>query len=156
MADKLKVEEQKLLGTMSRRELVWRIAKTVAKVVVISLLYLVVLPFLQPFFQMAPELAASLEAFVVIYLVFMVIGDLTAKTIWHYVFNVASSFLVLSYLIYVLNNRLVSVTFEGVVLTLDLSLFYVTVVGLSLLGLARAFLQVINFLSEKAEVDLVK
>ncbi len=127
--------------------------KAIVKVGIISLLYLIVVPYLQPLFQMAPELAVSLEVFVVVYVVFMVIGDLTAKTVWHYVFNVASAFLVLSYLVYALNNRFVSVTFEGVALTLDLTLFYVMIVGLGLLGLARAFIQVINFLSEKTEQD---
>jgi hypothetical protein len=61
----------------------------------------------------------------------------------------------MAYLILSLNGGLFGVTFENVSLLVDLRVFLVVAMLLSLLGLAKSVLQAINYMSEKAEPKLL-
>jgi hypothetical protein len=51
-----------------------------------------------------------------------------------------------------LNGGIMSMAFEGINLLVDLRLFLVIAMILSLLGLAKSVIQAINFMNEKAEL----
>jgi hypothetical protein len=92
-----------------------------------------------------------IETFVMVYIVLMIVGELTSGTIFQYFFNVAKALFVIGYLIASLNGGILGVTFQNVSLIVDLRLFLAIAMLLGLLGLTKSVLQAINYMSEKAE-----
>jgi hypothetical protein len=100
-----------------------------------------------------PGLMESIEAFVAVYIVLMILSDLTSKTVFQYFFNTARALFFIAYLLLSMGNGVFSTSFENFSLTVNLTLFYTVAVLLSLLGFARTILQAINFMHEKAETS---
>ncbi len=134
------------------RKMVFKALKATIKGVLVYAIYFIAWGFIAPVAQMVPGLQASLEAFVAVYVVLMVIGEFTSGTVYQYFFGAAKALFVVAYLIMSLNGGIMSMTFEGINLLVDLRLFLVITMILSLLGLARSVIQAINFMSEKAEL----
>jgi len=86
-----------------------------------------------------------------VYILLMIVGELTSGTIFQYFFSVAKALFVIGYLIFSLNGGILSLTFQNVSLMVDLRLFLAIAMLLSLLGLAKSVLQAVNYMSEKAE-----
>jgi hypothetical protein len=93
-----------------------------------------------------------IETFFIIYTVLMIIGNLTSGTIYQHFFNAAKALFVIGYLLFSLGGGVFSAYFENISLIMNLRMFLVIAVLLSLLGLARTVLQAINYMSEKAEI----
>ncbi|MEM2642776.1 MAG: hypothetical protein QXO34_01375 [Candidatus Bathyarchaeia archaeon] len=81
-----------------------------------------------------------------------VFRDFASDTIFQYFFDVAKAFFVIGYLILALSGGVVNLTYMGVALTIDLRLFLMAAIMLSLLGLSRSILQAINYANKKAEL----
>jgi hypothetical protein len=139
---------------MNLRKIGFRALKAAAKGILVYVLYFVLSLFLAPFMEMVPTLQQSIEAFVTLYLILMVIGDFMADTIYHYFFGVGKSLFVIFYLILSLKSGVVSTSFGSINLLVDLRLFLVIAMLLSLLGLARSVFQAINFMNEKASITV--
>jgi hypothetical protein len=139
---------------MNLRKIGFRALKAAAKGILVYILYFVLSLFLAPFMEMVPTLQQSIEAFVTLYLILMVIGDFMADTIYHYFFGAGKSLFVIFYLILSLKSGVVSTSFGSVNLLVDLRLFLVIAMLLSLLGLARSVFQAINFMNEKASITV--
>lgn len=92
----------------------------------------------------------TIETFVIIYIVLMVIGELTSGTIYQHLFNAAKALFVISYMLLSLRGGVFGVTFENVSLMVDLRLFLMIATLLGLVGLAKTVLQAINYMNEKA------
>ena len=139
---------------MNLRKIGFRALKAAAKGILVYVLYFVLSLFLAPFVEMVPTLQQSIEAFVTPYLILMVIGDFLADTIYHYFFGAGKSLFVIFYLILSLKSGVVSTSFGSINLLVDLRLFLVIAMLLSLLGLARSVFQAINFMNEKASLTV--
>jgi uncharacterized ion transporter superfamily protein YfcC len=137
------------------RRIVFLALKATIKATIFYVVYFIVSGFLAPVSELIPGFQQMVEAFVMVYIVLMIIGDLTSGTICQHFFNAAKALFVMAYLIMSLNGGLFGVTFENVNLLVDLRLFLVVAMLLSLLGLAKSVLQAINYMNEKAEPKLL-
>lgn len=146
MADKKNDFKSKL------QKMVYKALKATIKGVLVYAIYFVAWGFIAPFAQMVPGLQQSLEAFVAIYVALMVIGEFASGTIYQYFFGAGKALFVVAYLISSLNGGIISMAFEGTNLLVDLRLFLVIAMILSLLGLAKSVIQAINLMNEKAEL----
>jgi len=106
---------------------------------------------LTPISEIFPNFQQAIEIFVMIYILFIITEELTSGTIFQYFFNTARALFMIFYLIFLLKSGVIGITFQGVSLIVDLRLFLVIAMLLSLLGLAKSMLQAINFLNEKSE-----
>jgi hypothetical protein len=100
---------------------------------------------------MIPSLQQTIETFVIIYLVLLIVGELTSGTVYHYFFNIGRALFVVGYIIVSLNAGVFSGTFENITFSVDLSLLLTFAALLSLVGLARSVLQTVSYLNQKAE-----
>jgi hypothetical protein len=146
------VENQK-----NRKNLVkdvsFKVAKATVKAILVYLIYFLLAPMLEPLFGLVPGFMESIEVFVAVYIVLMILSDLTAKTVFEYFFNTARALFFMAYLLFSMGDGMLSTSYENFSLTVNLTLFYTVAVLLSLLGFARTILQAINFMHEKAEAS---
>ncbi len=126
-------------------------AKAVIKGLIIYVIYFFAWMILSPVAEILPGLQQIIETFVIVYIIFAIIGSVTAGTIYEHFFNVGKALFVILYIIISLNGGVVSLTFEQLALTIDLRFFLVVMTSLSLFGLAKAMVQAIDFLNKKAE-----
>jgi len=133
------------------KDISFRIAKATVKAILVYLIYFFVAPMLAPLLEFIPGFAESIEAFIVFYIVLMILSDLTAKTILEHFFNTARALFFMGYLLLSMGNGVFSTSYESFSLTVNLTMFYAIAVTLSLLGFAKTILQAINFMSERAE-----
>ncbi|MCS7124317.1 MAG: hypothetical protein NZ932_02725 [Candidatus Bathyarchaeota archaeon] len=145
------VEEDKNTRSLAR-ELAFKAVKALLKSFVFYMLYLFVWSFFAQFESYVPGLRQTAENFVVVYLSLGVFGDIFSDTVFQCLFNVARALFVMGYLILSVKNGVFNLTYMGVALTVDLRFFLMAAVLLSLLGLAKAMLQAINYVNEKAEL----
>jgi hypothetical protein len=146
------VEQQKKSKNMVK-DVSFRVVKATLKAILVYLLYFLLAPMLAPLFGLIPGFMESIEAFVAVYLVLMILSDLTEKTVFQYFFSTARALFFMAYLLLSMGNGVFSTSYENFSLTVNLTLFYTIAVTLSLLGLARTILQAINFMHEKAEAS---
>ena len=144
--------EEKKRGNLVR-DVSFRVAKAAVKAILVYLIYFLLVPLLAPLFELIPGFMESIEVFVVVYIVLMILGDLTAKTVFQYFFSTARALFFMAYLLLSMGNGEFSTAYENFSLTVNLTLFYTIAATLSLLGFARTILQAINFMHEKAEAS---
>ncbi len=133
------------------RDVSFKVAKAAVKAILVYLIYFLLAPMLAPLLGLLPDFMESIEAFVAVYIVLMMLSDLTAKTIFEHFFNTARALFFAGYLLLSMGNGVFSASYESFSLTLNLTMFYAIAVTLSVLGFAKAILQAINFLSKRAE-----
>jgi len=107
--------------------------------------------YLAPISGMVPGLQQMVETFVMVYILLIIVGELTSKTVFQYFLNVAKALFVIGYLIFSLKSGIFGLTFQNVRLMIDFRLFLVIAMLLSLLGLAKSVFQAIDYMNEKAE-----
>jgi hypothetical protein len=146
------VEQQKKSKNLVK-DISFRVAKATVKAMLVYLIYFLLMPMLAPLFELIPGFIESLEVFVVIYIVLMILGDLTAKTVFQYFFSTARALFFMAYLLLSMGDGVFNTSYENFSLTVNLTLFYTVTVLLSLLGFARTILKAINFMHEKAEAS---
>ena len=134
------------------RGIVFRALKAAIKGILFYIIYFVLSQLLAPVSTLVPGLQQVIETFFIVYIVLMIVGDLTSGTIYQHFFNAAKALFVIGYLLFSLRGGVFGTSFENVSLMVDLRLFLVIAVLLSLLGLAKTVLQAINYMSEKAEI----
>lgn len=81
------VEERKSKNII--KDVAFRIAKATLKAIFVYLIYFLLAPLLAPLFELIPSVMESIEAFVAIYIALMIIGDVTARTIFEHIFRTA-------------------------------------------------------------------
>jgi hypothetical protein len=133
------------------KDVSFRVAKAAVKAILVYLLYFLVAPMLMPLFGLVQGLMESIEVFLAVYIVLMILSDLTEKTVFQYFFSTARALFFIGYLLLSMGNGMFSISYENFSLTVNLTLFYTVAVLLSLLGFARTILQAINFMHERAE-----
>ena len=135
------------------RELFFRAAKAALKALLIYLVYILASSLLFPLSSVIPGFMHTVETFTVTFIVLMILADLTQGTILQHFFNAARALFMIAYWLFSMGDGTIGGSFEGMNLTLNLTLFYAIAVMLGLLGFAKTILQAINFMSEKAEID---
>jgi hypothetical protein len=135
------------------RDVSFRVAKATLKAIFVYLIYFLLVPMLTPLFKLIPGFMESLEVFVIVYILLMILGDLTAKTVFQYFFSTAQALFFMAYMLLSMGDGVFNTSYENFSLTVNLTLFYTVAVLLGLLGLARTLLQAINFMSERAEAN---
>ena len=135
------------------KDVSFRVAKATVKAILVYLIYFLLAPMLAPLFGLIPGFMESIEAFIAVYIVLMILSDLTAKTVFQYFFNTARALFFMGYLLLSMGDGVLSTSYENFSLTVNLTLFYTIAVTLSLLGFTRTILQAINFMHEKAEAS---
>jgi hypothetical protein len=133
------------------RKIMFKVLKAAVKAIVFYMVYYVCWLFLAPIASMIPALQQSILIFVAVYITLIIVGELSAGTVYQHFFGVANALFVIAYLIFSLKSATLSITYQGVVLMVDLRLFLGIAMLLSLLGLGKSMLQAINFASKKAE-----
>ena len=146
------VEQQKKSKNLVK-DVSFRVAKATVKAILVYLIYFLLMPMLAPLFELIPGFMESLEVFVIVYIVLMILGDLTSKTVFQYFFSTARALFFMAYLLLSMGDGVFNISYENFSLTVNLTLFYTVAVLLSLLGFARTILQAINFMHEKAEAS---
>lgn len=140
---------------LTAKKLVFNALKATIKGVIFYLAYFILWGFLAPAAEYIPGLAESVEIFVIIYIVLMIIGQLTAGTIYQHFFNTAKALFVIGYLLLSLKSGIFSANFENLTFFVDLRTFLVIAMLLGLLGLAKSVIEAINYMTEKAEIKLL-
>jgi hypothetical protein len=135
------------------KDISFRVAKATVKAILVYLLYFFLAQLLAPIFELLPGFMESIEVLVAVYIVLMILGDLTAHTVFQYFFNTARTLFFMAYLLLTMGNGLFSTSFEDYSLTLNLTLFFTVAILLGLLGFAKTILQAINFMHERAEAN---
>jgi uncharacterized ion transporter superfamily protein YfcC len=135
------------------KDVSFRVAKAAVKAILVYLLYFLLVPMLAPLFELIPGFMESIEVFVAVYIVLMILSDLTEHTVFQYFFNTARALFFMAYLLLSMGDGVFNASYENFSLTVNLTLFYTVAVLLSLLGFARTILQAINFMHEKAEAS---
>jgi hypothetical protein len=126
--------------------------KAAIKGILFCIIYFVLSQLLAPVSTLVPGLQQMIETFFIVYIVLMIVGNLTSGTIYQHFFNAAKALFVIGYMLFSLRGAVFGTSFANVSLMVDLRMFLVIAVLLSLLGLAKTVLQAINYMSEKAEI----
>ena len=143
--------EEKRDSNKRLQEFIRKALKATIKGVLFYGIYFVLSMFLAPVSEIIPGFQQMIEVFVMVYIFLMIIGELTAGTIFHHFFNGTKALFVILYLVFSLNGGIVGTTVQNVNLIIDLRLFLAVAMLLGLLGFAKSVLQAINFLNEKTE-----
>ncbi|MCW4047103.1 MAG: hypothetical protein NWE99_06030 [Candidatus Bathyarchaeota archaeon] len=144
--------EEKKKQSNKVKDLSFKVVRASVTAILMYVLYLLVAALLAPVFELVPWLAETIEAFIVVYIVLMILGDLTRGTIFQHFFNVARALFLIAYLLVSMGEGAVSMSYENFNLTINLTMFYAFAVVLSLLGLATTVMKAISYLNERAEV----
>ena len=133
------------------RNFTFKALKATVKGILFYGIYFVLWMFLASISEIVPGFQQMVETFVMVYILLIIIGELTSGTIFQYFFNVAKALFVIGYLIFSLKGGIFGLTLQNVSLMVDLRLFLAIAMLLSLLGLEKSVLQAINYMNEKAE-----
>jgi uncharacterized ion transporter superfamily protein YfcC len=136
------------------KEWAFKIAKATIKATLVYTLYFVLSPYLTVLSALSPGFAETIELFVAVTIVLMILSDLTANTIYQCFLNAGRALFTIAYLVFALGDGVLNVSYESFSLTVNLTAFYAIAALLGLLGLARSVLQAINFMSERAETGI--
>lgn len=134
------------------RKYIFRALKITLKVIMVSVIYVFLVRFLAPASILIPGLQEIITTFTLVYVVLMVVSDVTAGTILQSFFNGVKALFVIAYLIVSLNSGILNITLGSVNWIIDIRVFLIVIMLLGLLGLARSIMQAISFASERIEL----
>ncbi|MEM2994961.1 MAG: hypothetical protein QXI91_02945 [Candidatus Bathyarchaeia archaeon] len=133
------------------KRLAFKTLRATVKGVLFYALYFILWIFIAPISEFVPNFRQTVETFVMVYTVLIVLGEFTSGTIFRYFLEATKFLFAISYLILYLKGGLFAISYRNVCLVVDLRLVLTIAMFLSLLGFAKSVLQAINFLNEKAE-----
>jgi len=149
--------DEKSIGFKERlRRITLKILKATIKAALLYGVYFVLSMFLAPISDVVPGFQQMVETFVTVYLFLMILGEIMSGTVFQHFFGAAKALFVILYLIFSLNGGVITLYFQGAQLMVDIRLFLMVAILLSLLGFAKSVLQAINFLNEKAQMESLK
>ncbi len=149
--------DEKSIGFKERlRRITLKILKATIKAALLYGVYFVLSMFLAPISDVVPGFQQMVETFVTVYLFLMILGEIMSGTVFQHFFGAAKALFVILYLIFSLNGGVITLYFQGAQLMVDIRLFLMVAILLSLLGFAKSVLQAINFLNEKTQMESLK
>lgn len=129
-----------------RKKLFSHVWKAALKAAIILILFLLFSKIAEPLETMFPGFKMLSETFVLVYLFFVVVGELLSGTIFHCMFNVGKNLFLILYFVYALGGGVITGSFEMVRFMVDLTVFLGMLILLGLLGLAKSLLEAVHFL----------
>lgn len=135
----------------SFRKMIFKALKATTKGIIFYVVYLILWQFLAPVSEFVPGLQQMIETFVSVYIALIIVTELTSDTIFQHFLNTAKALFVIVYLMLSLKTGIFGLTLESMSIIVDVRLFLIIAMLLSLLGLARSVLQAIHYVNEKAE-----
>lgn len=120
---------------------------------IVLIVFLVISPFLAPLQRFVPEAGALIETYVLVYVVFIVAGELTKGTIYQYGLSMGRAFFFIGYSIYALNNGIITQTIQSVTFSVNLQIFLIMIIFIGTLDFAKSLIQIINHMADKAETE---
>jgi hypothetical protein len=133
------------------RKMVFRASKATIKGSIFYGVYFVLSQFMAPVFTLVPSFQPMIEAFVITYVVLLVAGELTKGTVCQHFLSMSKALFVVGYLMFSMGSGVVNLSMGSVNITVDLGLILTIAVLLGLLGVAKAVLEAVNYMSGKAE-----
>jgi hypothetical protein len=137
------------------RKTIFKALKATIKGIVFYVIYLVLWQFLAPVSEFVPGLQPMIETFVSVYIALIIFAELTSDTIFQHFLNTAKALFVIVYLMLSLKTGIFGLTLESMSVIVDVRLFLVIAMALSLLGLARSVLLAIQYVNEKTELTRI-
>jgi hypothetical protein len=131
--------------------ILFKALKATIKSVLLYGVYFVLSMFLSPISEFVPNVLQAVEAFVAVYICLIIVGEFVSGTVFKYFFDAAKALFVILFLTFSLKGGVIAVTFQDLSLMVDIRLFLMIAILLSLLGFAKSVLQAISFLNQKAE-----
>jgi len=133
------------------RKFVFKAAKATIKGSLFYGAYFLLTQYMAPIFTLLPTFQQSIETFMIAYTVLLVAGELTWGTMYHHFLNVAKALFVVGYLILSMNSGIIEYNLSSIRVTVDFRLILTSAILLSMLGVAKAVLQTVSYVSERAE-----
>lgn len=130
-----------------------RILKAIAKSMIVLILFLILSQMLSPLNQVFPQTTSLLQTYVTVYVVFIILGELTKGTIYQHVLGMGKAFFFIGYTIYALNSGIITQTIESVTFTVNLEIFLMMIILIGTLDFSKSLLQIINYMATKAETE---
>jgi len=151
-------------GKSLARKMLPRVAKaTVKGLLYLLLFYIIPMFFLSQAAGFAPQLFGDFQqrvaVFAAITVFFVVATELTSGTIYQHGLNVGRALILIVYFVIALEGGILKMDLdiiEGqrVSIVADLRAYLMILISIDLLGLAKSVLQMVNFLSERTEMQL--
>jgi hypothetical protein len=138
----------------TRPAILRRALKATVEGAILYAVYLLLSQFLAPLSEFVPGFQPMVETFVMVYIVLVIIAELTAGSIFQHFFNAAKALFIIAYLMVALGTGIFSMTIQGMSFEVDIHLFLLIAMLLALLGLAKSVIQTIDYINEKTELAL--
>lgn len=132
-----------------------RALKAAIKGAILYVAYFLLSQFLAPLSEFVPGFQHIVETFGTVYIILIIVAELTSGSILQHFFNAAKALFIIAYLMVSLGTGIFSLTFQGLNFVVDIRLFLIIAMLLGLVGLAKSVLQTINYVNEKAELALI-
>jgi hypothetical protein len=145
------LEETKKDAQGGFRKILFRASKATIKGSIFYGVYFVLSQYMAPIFTVVPSFQQTIESFVIAYTVLLIAGELTGGTVYQHFLNVAKALFVVGYLMLSMNSGVIELTLGSIRIAVDFRLILTSAVLLSLLGVAKAVLQAVDYMSLKAE-----
>jgi hypothetical protein len=130
-----------------------RILKAIAKALIVIIVFLIFSQMLSPLNHVFPQATLLLQTYVTVYVVFIILGELTKGTIYQHVLGMGKAFFFMGYTVYALNSGIITQTIESVTFTVNLEVFLMMIILIGTLDFAKSLLQIINYMATKAETE---
>jgi cation transporter-like permease len=131
-----------------------RALKATVEGTILYAVYFVLSQFLAPLSEFVPGFQQIIETFVTVYIILIIVAELTSGSILQHFFNATKALFIIAYLMVSLGTGIFSLTFQGLNFVVDIRLFLIIALLLSLVGLAKSVLQTIDYVNERAELAL--
>lgn len=143
-------------NTNSKRKpsILRRALKATVEGTILYAVYFVLSQFLAPLSEYVSGFQQIIETFVTVYIILIIVAELTSGSILQHFFNAAKALFIIAYLMVSLGTGIFSLTFQGLNFVVDIRLFLIIALLLSLVGLAKSVLQTIDYVNERAELGL--
>jgi hypothetical protein len=145
------LEETKKDSQGGFRKILFRASKATIKGSIFYGVYFVLSQYMAPIFTVVPSFQQTIESFVIAYTVLLIAGELTGGTVYQHFLNVAKALFVVGYLMLSMKSGVIELTLSSITIAVDFRLILTAAVLLSLLGVAKAVLQAVDYMSLKAE-----
>jgi len=129
--------------------------KATIKTAIVLIVFLVVSQFLSPLEKVFPGAAGLIELYFVVYVVFIIVGELTKGTIYQYVLGIGRAFFFIGYSVYALNSGIITATVESITFTVNLQIFLMMIILIGMLDFAKNLMHIVNYLANKAETEQI-
>jgi len=130
-----------------------RVLKAVVKAAIVLILFVILSPMLSPLNQFYPQATLLIQTYVMVWVAFIILGELAKGTIFQYGLNMGRAFFFIGYTIYALDSGIITETIQSVTFTVNLEIFLMMMILIGTLDFARSLVQLINHMATKAETE---